>query len=125
MPVRTKRWNDEASPDDGFRVLVTRYRPRGLKREDETWDVWLKELGPSTELHADAYGKRGREITFDEYRLRYLREISGQDALLDSLARRVREGETVTLLCSSACVDPQRCHRTILASLLLERQRTA
>ena len=30
----------------------------------------------------------------------------------------VAAGETVTLLCSSACTDPARCHRTLLASLV-------
>jgi hypothetical protein len=27
----------------------------------------------------------------------------------------------VTLLCSSGCVDPERCHRTLLKKLVLER----
>jgi len=34
------------------------------------------------------------------------------------LARRVAAGETITLLCSSACTDPERCHRTLLARLI-------
>jgi hypothetical protein len=34
------------------------------------------------------------------------------------LAARARGGETVTLLCSSACVDPARCHRTLLKELI-------
>jgi hypothetical protein len=35
-----------------------------------------------------------------------------------NLAERVAAGETITLLCSSACVDPQRCHRTLLQRLV-------
>jgi len=31
---------------------------------------------------------------------------------------RVRRGEALTLLCSTACVDPARCHRTLLAKLI-------
>jgi hypothetical protein len=34
------------------------------------------------------------------------------------LARRAAAGETITLLCSSACDDPARCHRTLLARLV-------
>ena len=30
MPLKTKRWEDPSDPDDGFRLLVTRYRPRVL-----------------------------------------------------------------------------------------------
>jgi hypothetical protein len=33
-------------------------------------------------------------------------------------ADRVRRGETVTLLCSSACTDESRCHRTIVKHLI-------
>ena len=60
--IRTRRYNDPALPDDGFRLLVTRYRPRGVKKEDETWDAWDPALGPSKELHAAAYGKSGEPI---------------------------------------------------------------
>src|SRR5262245_17523063 len=53
--IKTKRWNDPEEPDDGYRLLVCRYRPRGVRREDERWDAWLPQLGPSRELHAAAY----------------------------------------------------------------------
>jgi hypothetical protein len=33
-------------------------------------------------------------------------------------AERLAAGESMTLLCSSACVDPARCHRTLLKALL-------
>jgi len=119
MPIRTRRWNDPVQKGDGLRVLVCRYRPRGVRKEDETWDVWLPGLGPSRELHADFYGKRGPPIGWSEYRRRYLEEMRTRGAdELDMLAGKLRSGETVTLLCSSACHDPRRCHRTLLESLL-------
>jgi len=121
MPIRTRRWNDPEEPGDGLRVLVCRYRPRGLPRGKETWEVWLKELGPRRELHADFYGKNGPPLTWPEYRRRYLREMEAQRPLIDSLAQRVAKGETVTLLCSSACTDPVHCHRALLEHLIEER----
>jgi uncharacterized protein YeaO (DUF488 family) len=106
VPIRTRRINDAPLPDDGYRVLVTRYRPRGVKREDETWDAWWPNLGPSVALHAAAYGKSGAPpIAWVEYRSRYL-------------AARVAAGDVVTLLCSSACIDEARCHRTLLRDLI-------
>ena len=120
MPVRTRRWNDRRLPGDGWRLLVCRYRPRGVRKEDETWDAWEPDLGPSKELHADAYGKRGREIGWDEYRARYLAEIQRQQGRIAELAGRVRKGETITLLCSSACEDDERCHRSLLRALIEE-----
>ena len=119
--IKTKRFNDPVEDDDGYRLLITRYRPRGIRSEDETWDGWLPQLGPSKELHADAYGKNGRTITFDEYRVRYLKEMASQGFLIDGLAARVKSGETLTLMCSSACVDPERCHRSVLKTLIEQR----
>jgi uncharacterized protein YeaO (DUF488 family) len=121
MPLKTRRWNDPAEPDDGFRLLVTRYRPRGVKAADETWDAWDKALGPSVALHAAVYGKRGDPIDWETYRRRYLAEMEAQSYRLTALANRVRAGETITLLCSSACTDPARCHRTLLVQLIERR----
>src|SRR6185369_642359 len=102
LRIKTKRWNDPAEPDDGFRLLVCRYRPRALPKADETWDAWWKDLGPSRELHAAYYGKGGAPpLDLATYRRRYLDEMRGQGALIDALAARVRAGETLTLLCSS------------------------
>ncbi len=80
MAIRTKRWEDEREEGDGLRVLVCRYRPRGLRKELETWDVWYSELGPSVELHAAAYGKGGLKIGWEIYRRRYLTEMRGVEA---------------------------------------------
>ena len=124
MPVHTKRWNDPVEPADGHRLLVTRYRPRGLKKEDETWHAWEKELGPSVELHAAVYGKGERTpISWETYRQRYLKEMLGptQRARIKALAERVKAGETITLLCSTQCTRADRCHRSLLKALI-ERQ---
>ena len=120
MPVYTKRWNDPPSPEDGFRLLVTRYRPRGVASSDETWAEWWPELGPSRALHAAAYGKgEGQDpIPFAEYQHRYLEEMQRQVFRIRALGDRAAAGETITLLCSSACTDPARCHRTLLQGLV-------
>lgn len=116
--MRTKRWNDPIEAGDGKRVLVCRYRPRGVPREGEPWDVWVPELAPSPALHAAAYGKQGAPIAWDEYTRRYLVEMEASRFWWRSYAELVRRGEPLTLLCSSACTDPQRCHRTLLAALI-------
>ncbi len=119
--MRTKRWNDPAEAEDGKRVLVCRYRPRGIPREGEPWDVWVPELAPSPALHAAAYGKHQTAIAWDEYAARYLAEMHASRFWWRSYAELARRGEPLTLLCSSACTDPARCHRTLLQALI-ERQ---
>jgi len=118
VPLKTKRWNDPREPSDGFRLLVCRYRPRALPKKDETWDAWRKDLGPSKELHAAYYGKFGPPIGWGEFRLRCLEEMKAQTERIAELARMSADGTTVTLLCSSACVDPLRCHRSLLKELI-------
>ena len=118
MAIKTKRWNDPREDDDGFRLLVTRYRPRGVSKADETWDEWRPELGPDKELHAAVYTDRGSPIPWPQYRRRYLEQQRRSAELIASLAARVRGGETITLLCSSACVRESRCHRSILRELI-------
>ncbi len=120
--IRTRRWNDRRRRGDGIRILVCRYRPRALKKADETWDLWWKNLGPSVELHAAFYGKKGQEpLGWGEYRRRYLEEMRGQQELIDLLAEKVASGKTITLLCSSACTDERHCHRTLLKGLIEAR----
>jgi uncharacterized protein YeaO (DUF488 family) len=117
MPIKTRRWNDPGDDDDGFRILVCRYRPRGLPKTHETWDAWEPDLGPSRQLHARYYHEG---LAWPEYRRAYLDEMRARGAELAAVRERLAAGETVTLLCSSACTDPERCHRTLLAALLLE-----
>jgi uncharacterized protein YeaO (DUF488 family) len=118
MPIRTKRWNDSRDQGDGFRVLVTRYRPRGVSKAQETWDQWLPKLGPSKELHAAVYTTRASPIAWPVYRARYLAEQRANRGLIEELAKRSMAGETITLLCSSACERESRCHRSILREMI-------
>jgi uncharacterized protein YeaO (DUF488 family) len=101
--------------------LICRYRPRGVRKQDETWHAWYPDLGPSRKLHADFYGKNGPPIGWEEYRRRYLDEMKAQEEAIETLASLLAEGKTITLLCSSACVDASHCHRTLLRQLVEDR----
>lgn len=48
--IQLKRAYDPPKKSDGFRVLVDRLWPRGVKKESAKIDLWLKEIAPSTEL---------------------------------------------------------------------------
>jgi uncharacterized protein YeaO (DUF488 family) len=119
VPVRTKRWNDPVEPDDGFRLLICLYRPRGVRKEDELWNGWASALAPSRELHAAAYGKSAPPLPFDEYARRFREEIERRPSFwIKGLADSLRRGDTITLLCSSACTDAARCHRTLVKAMI-------
>lgn len=118
MPLKTKRWCDPVEPDDGLRVLVCRYRPRGLPKAKETWNVWMRDLGPSPGLFDAFFGKGQTPITLDQYKERYVEEMQAQREKIEELVARVDRGESVTLLCSRDCILPPICHRTVLAELI-------
>ena len=121
MPIKTSRWNAPRQPDDGQRILICRYRPRGLPKAKETWDVWIPDLGPSPELFAAFKGKSGPPITLSVYKERYAEEMrQRQQDRIRELAARIDAGETITLLCSRDCFLPEACHRTVLAQLIEE-----
>ena len=49
--VRVRRIYEPVDAErDGYRVLVDRLWPRGLRRQDAGFDEWLKDVAPSTEL---------------------------------------------------------------------------
>src|SRR5690606_41609558 len=49
-PYTTLFRSDEAQANEGYRVLVDRLWPRGLSRREVQFDIWCKDLAPSTEL---------------------------------------------------------------------------
>src|SRR2546421_9026055 len=96
--IFTKRWNDPSEPTDGTRILVTRYRPRGLPKSEETWSEWVKQVAPSEDLVKAFYGKGRTKIPWAVYRTSYLREMrdAASRQKIAELARRVKDGETIT-----------------------------
>ncbi len=114
MPIHTKRIYDLPSPDDGYRLLVMRLWPRGISQSKV--DAWERELAPSVDLLREM---RSGAISWDEYALRYVIEVTGRDGgigALEALRRRAAH-ETVTVMCS--CKDASHCHRTLLRDLVL------
>jgi uncharacterized protein YeaO (DUF488 family) len=92
--VRIKRIYDQASPEDGARLLVDRVWPRGVTKEAAALTVWLKEIAPSTALRQWFGHEPAR---FAEFRRRYLDEIRANAPALERL-RPYLEGGRVTLL---------------------------
>ena len=108
--IKTKRIYEPASPEDGKRVLVMRYWPRGVSKSKI--DVWLRELSPSQELLREW---REGKLSWDEVSSRYRAEVGSEQELMRSLHAEASVSD-VTLLCG--CLDENRCHRWILKGLI-------
>ena len=112
MPVRCKRVYDPPEPDDGVRVLVTYYWPRGLTKS--AVDRWYRALGtPPALLKAWQEGR----ISPEAFRATYLAALQTPEAaeLIRELAQLSRAGN-VTLLTSVR--ELERSHVWILKELV-------
>lgn len=112
MPVRSKRIYDEASPDDGIRVLTMNYWPRGISKERA--GTYKRALAPSRDL---LRAFKDGAIDWAEYEVRYHDEMRAPDRR-DEIAAlaRIAQEQTVTVMCS--CVGEAQCHRRLLRELI-------
>jgi uncharacterized protein YeaO (DUF488 family) len=113
--IRVKRTYDPPARGDGWRVLVERLWPRGMKKEALAADAWLKEVAPSTELRKwfDHQVER-----WDEFRRRYRDELKAHPDAWQPIVDAGRRG-TVTLLYSAH--DTLHNGAIVLRDYLMER----
>jgi uncharacterized protein YeaO (DUF488 family) len=97
--VKLKRAYEPAARGDGYRVLVERLWPRGIRKEALALDEWRKEVAPSGALRKWFHHDPER---WAEFKLRYLKELKETAASeqLRALAERAA-GRTLTLIFSS------------------------
>ena len=117
--IQIKRIYEPALDTDGFRILVDRLWPRGLKKERARIDLWARAVAPSPELRQWF----GHDSTrFAEFRQRYWAELS-DDAVHQHALDTIREymGQpTVTLL--YAAQDTVRNNAIVLLDYLRASQ---
>lgn len=112
MKIQCKRVYDTASPNDGYRVLVDRLWPRGIKKADLAFDEWCKTLAPSTALRKAFHAET---LDFAAFRQAYLEELAEQTAEGKKLAARKNQ-HPLTLL--YAAKNEQQNHARVLADWL-------
>jgi uncharacterized protein YeaO (DUF488 family) len=101
MSVKVKRVYDKASRDDGFRVLVDRVWPRGLRKDAVRIDEWLKDIAPSTELRK-WFGHDPDK--WSRFRTCYFEELARRKSTVDHLRALARK-QPVTLLYGTKDMD--------------------
>jgi uncharacterized protein YeaO (DUF488 family) len=92
--IRLKRIYEQPSDQDGFRVLVDRLWPRGLRKNEVRLDLWLKEIAPSDELRK--WFSHDPE-KWEEFRKCYLGELELKEEYLQKLIEKAKETD-LTLL---------------------------
>jgi uncharacterized protein YeaO (DUF488 family) len=112
--IKVARVYQDPEPDDGERVLVDRFWPRGFSKGDPRVGRWISKVAPSTELRKWYSHEAAR---FDEFAGRYAAELETEEgaAALAEL-RDVLRGGPVTLVTAARDVDGS--HVAVLARLL-------
>ena len=110
--LKIKRIYDQASPDDGKRILIDRLWPRGMKKEDAKIDEWLKDIAPSDELRKWFAHDPGK---WQEFRERYKKELKGKSDIIARLKKQVKQ-EDITLLYSAR--DEEHNNAVVLKEML-------
>lgn len=97
MAIKIKRIYEPYAESDGYRILVDRLWPRGIKKEGAHIDKWLKEIAPSTALRK-WYNHQPR--LWEQFRQKYHEELNNSPAL-DELKNDLHHHKDVTLLFGS------------------------
>lgn len=81
--IKLKSLKEPTEKSDGLRILIARFRPRYLRKEEENWDEWWKELAPSKILWKEYF--KDKKIDWDEYSRRYKTEILDNPQAINAL----------------------------------------
>ncbi|HLT19435.1 MAG TPA: DUF488 domain-containing protein [Thermomicrobiales bacterium] len=112
---KLRRAYDSPSPDDGQRILVDRFWPRGISKERAQLELWLRDAAPSAELCRWF----GHDVErWPEFRERYRAELDANQEALEPLLEAARQGD-VTLVFGAR--DTAHNQAVVLKEYLEER----
>ncbi|MCL4473286.1 MAG: DUF488 family protein [Actinobacteria bacterium] len=92
--IETRRVYEEKHHTGGYRILVDRVWPRGLKKEEVKPDLWLRDVAPSNELRK-WYGHDPAK--WPEFRKRYFKELKGHKDDIAFISDKERDGKVILL----------------------------
>ncbi|MCE0724636.1 MULTISPECIES: DUF488 domain-containing protein [Legionella] len=95
--IKIKRIYEKPDYADGYRILVDKLWPRGIKKETAAIDLWLKEIAPSTALRQWFNHEPDK---WQEFQKRYAQELTEKQEQLATITSQAKS-QTVTLLYSA------------------------
>lgn len=114
---KIKRVYEKPEETDGYRVLVDRLWPRGIKKEALPYDLWAKQLAPSPDLRK--WFHEDKDTHWNEFAASYRKELS-TSAYVKKFLEQVKSRPVITLL--YAAKDTQQNHAIILQQHLTQKQ---
>lgn len=111
--VKIKRVYEPEEKSDGFRILVDKLWPRGIKKENLHYDLWVKGIAPSTSLRQ--WYHEDMERRWPEFREKYIEELETSDAVRNFI-NQIKWQKTITFLYASR--DREKNHALVLQDFL-------
>jgi len=93
--VHIKRVYEQSKKEDGYRVLVDRLWPRGMKKEAAKIDLWMKDIAPSDALRKSFHHD---VMKWPAFLKKYQAELKKKKLGLAELKKLEKEHGTLTLL---------------------------
>ena|SRR5580692_462983 len=113
MSVKIKRVYEEYDKEDGYRMLVDRLWPRGIKKENAKLDEWNKDIAPSTELRNKFHNG---EEKFEEFVKNYKKELLENNMEELQRIKDLAKKKKLTLL--YGLKDEEHNHAKVLLDLI-------
>lgn len=113
LTIITTRIYDDDQPT-GFRILIDRIWPRGIKKTDAKLDLWDKEIAPSTELRK-WFGHDPER--FSEFKTRFEQELAESGAVT-KLAQQIQDDQPENVVLLYAAKDREHNNAVVLLPLL-------
>jgi len=111
--IKLKRAYETYHKDDGFRVFVDRLWPRGISKERAHFNLWLKDIAPSTELRK---WFRHDPKKWKGFKEKYEKELKDKKELINQLKLLEKKNMILTLVYGAK--DKEHNEAIVLASLL-------
>ena len=122
MTIRVVQLGTPRTRGEGLRLGTVRRPPRGVPKAEfgsrDFYDVWLPELAPSEALVKMALGATDVR-TWQAFAKRYRTEMK-RPAAERLLALLAALSQVTPFSVGCYCADENRCHRSVLKTLLLE-----
>jgi uncharacterized protein YeaO (DUF488 family) len=123
MAIRIVRLGAPRHPEEGLRLGTVRRPPRGVRKADyarkDIYDLWFPNLAPSEALLKASFPVAD-EPAWRRFERSFRAEMKRPDARHDlELLAALSHGTDFSIGCY--CADEDRCHRSILKRLLLDR----
>jgi uncharacterized protein YeaO (DUF488 family) len=123
MSIGIVRLGSPRAEGEGLRIGTVRRPPRGVRKEDyaarDFYDVWFPNLSPSEALLKEGQGTQD-EKSWKVFKRKFQEELKRSEAAKDlDLLAALSHQTNMSIGCY--CQDENRCHRSILRELLVQR----